>query len=422
MIKKTPLSRAATTVVAVLGVCVLACAGSASAFTPTGGKTSGENTPLNLTAPSTTSHSSTGSASIVRTIVGLAIVIAVIWGLTWILRQVKSSKEGGPRGVGAGGLASVGQVTLSSGRSVHLVRAGNDYVLVGSSEQGVVPIHRYCEQQAREAGLLPGAPSGEVRGDRPSGSHGRRRVGSRDGAVERAEPDGRRACAALHQPDRAAARIDGAQVNVSSGNAVQILLLVGALTLIPAALFTVTGFSRILIVLGFIRTAVGTTSAPPNQVLVGIALFLTIFVMAPTISAIDKEAVKPLSAHQISTTTALRRAEQPLREFMFHQTRVQDISLFVSLAHSKPPKTRAEVPTEVLIPAFIVSELKTGFQIGFLIFLPFLVIDLIVSSTLMSMGMIMLPPTFISLPFKILLFILVDGWDLVIKALVQSFH
>ncbi|HEX5308118.1 MAG TPA: flagellar type III secretion system pore protein FliP [Solirubrobacteraceae bacterium] len=211
-------------------------------------------------------------------------------------------------------------------------------------------------------------------------------------------------------------------MNVSSGNAVQILLLVGALTLIPAALFTVTGFSRILIVLGFIRTAVGTTSAPPNQVLVGIALFLTIFVMAPTVSAIDKQAVKPLSAHKISTTTALRRAEQPLREFMFRQTRAQDISLFVSLAHSKPPRTRAEVPTEVLIPAFIVSELKTGFQIGFLIFLPFLIIDLIVSSTLMSMGMIMLPPTFISLPFKILLFILVDGWDLVIKALVQSFH
>lgn len=211
-------------------------------------------------------------------------------------------------------------------------------------------------------------------------------------------------------------------MNLNSGNAVQILLLVGSLTLIPAALFTVTGFSRILIVLGFIRTAVGTTSAPPNQVLVGIALFLTIFVMAPTISAIDKEAVKPLTAHKINTTTALRRAEQPLREFMFRQTRVQDISLFVSLAHSKAPRTRAEVPTEVLIPAFIVSELKTGFQIGFLIFLPFLIIDLIVSSTLMSMGMIMLPPTFISLPFKILLFILVDGWDLVIKALVQSFH
>jgi flagellar biosynthesis protein FliP len=216
--------------------------------------------------------------------------------------------------------------------------------------------------------------------------------------------------------------MDGAPVNVSSSNAVQILLLVGGLALVPAALFTVTGFSRILIVLGFVRTAVGTNNAPPNQVLVGIALFLTIFVMAPTVAAIKRDALTPLSDHRISTATAITRAEQPLREFMFRQTRVQDIALFVSLAHAKRPKTRAEVPTEVLIPAFIVSELKSAFEIGFLIFLPFLIIDLIVSSTLMSMGMIMLPPTFISLPFKILLFVLVDGWDLVIKALVQSFH
>ena len=216
--------------------------------------------------------------------------------------------------------------------------------------------------------------------------------------------------------------MDGATVNLNSSNAVQILLLVGGLTLVPAVLFTVTGFSRILIVLGFIRTAVGTPTAPPNQVLVGIALFLTIFVMAPTINTIKKDAVEPLTHHHISTTTALKRAEEPLREFMFRQTRAQDISLFVSLAHDKTPHKRAEVPTEVLIPAFIISELKTAFQIGFLIFLPFLIIDLIVSSTLMSMGMIMLPPTFISLPFKVLLFVLVDGWDLVIKALVQSFH
>lgn len=213
-----------------------------------------------------------------------------------------------------------------------------------------------------------------------------------------------------------------AALPVNSSNAVQILLLVGGLTLVPAILFTVTGFSRILIVLGFIRTAVGTTTAPPNQVLVGIALFLTIFVMAPTVGAIKKDAVEPLEANKISTTIAIVRAEEPLREFMFRQTRVQDIALFVSLAHAKDPRTRAEVPTEVLIPAFIVSELKTAFQIGFLIFLPFLLIDLIVSSVLMSMGMIMLPPTFISLPFKVLLFVLVDGWDLVIKALVQSFH
>jgi flagellar biosynthetic protein FliP len=216
--------------------------------------------------------------------------------------------------------------------------------------------------------------------------------------------------------------MDGAQVNLNSSSAVQILLLLGGLTLVPALLFTVTGFSRILIVLGFIRTAVGTTNAPPNQVLVGIALFLTIFVMAPTVSQIKRDAIQPLSEHHISTSTAISRAEEPLREFMFRQTRVQDISLFVNLAHAKSPRTRADVPTEVLIPAFIVSELKSAFQIGFLIFLPFLIIDLIVSSTLMSMGMIMLPPTFISLPFKILLFVLVDGWDLVIKALVQSFH
>ena len=216
--------------------------------------------------------------------------------------------------------------------------------------------------------------------------------------------------------------MDGAPLNLSSSNAVQVLLLVGGLTLVPAILFTVTGFSRILIVLGFIRSAIGTNSAPPNQVLVGIALFLTIFVMSPTISAIKTVAVEPLKEHQISTEVAIERAELPLRQFMFRQTPPKDIQLFVNLSHGKQPLTRAEVPTEVLIPAFIVSELEIAFKIGFLIFLPFLIIELIVASTLMSMGMIMLPPTFISLPFKILLFVLVDGWDLVIKSLVLSFH
>jgi flagellar biosynthetic protein FliP len=206
-------------------------------------------------------------------------------------------------------------------------------------------------------------------------------------------------------------------------SAVQILLLVGGLTLIPALLFCVTGFTRILIVLGFIRTAIGTPTAPPNQVLVGIALFLTLFVMTPTFSAIKKDAWDPLQAHQISQTVAIKKAEEPLRTFMFKQTRQSDLALFVHLAKlPKQPKTRADVPIQVLIPAFIISELKTAFQIGFLIFLPFLVIDLIVASTLMSMGMIMLPPVFISLPFKILLFVLVDGWGLVTESLVKSFH
>jgi len=211
-------------------------------------------------------------------------------------------------------------------------------------------------------------------------------------------------------------------VKLDGSNSVTLLLLITGLSLVPALLFTVTGFSRILIVLGFIRSGLGTPTAPPNQVLVGIALFLTIFVMAPTFNAIKKDAIDPLSAHKITQKQALQRGQEPLREFMFKQTRTKDLALFVNLAHLKQPKTRADIPTYVLIPSFIISELKTAFQIGFLIFLPFLLIDMIVSSTLMSMGMVMLPPVFISLPFKILLFVLVDGWDLVTRSLVQSFH
>jgi flagellar biosynthesis protein FliP len=179
-------------------------------------------------------------------------------------------------------------------------------------------------------------------------------------------------------------------------DSVQLLLLIGAITLVPALLFTVTAFTRILVVLGFIRTGLGTPTAPPNQVLVGIALFLT-------------------------QGEAFERGQAPMREFMFEQTREKDLALFVKLAKMDRPETRADIPTHVLIPAFIISELKTAFQIGFLIFLPFLVIDLVISSTLMSMGMIMLPPVFISLPFKILLFVLVDGWNLVTRSLVESF-
>jgi flagellar biosynthetic protein FliP len=211
-------------------------------------------------------------------------------------------------------------------------------------------------------------------------------------------------------------------VKVDGSNAVELLLLVGGLTLVPAAVFTLTGFTRILIVLGFIRTGLGTPTAPPNQVLVGIALFLTIFVMAPTFNQIKREAVDPLRAEKISRATALKRAEAPLREFMFDQTRTKDLALFARLAKLERPKTRADIPTYALIPAFTISELKTAFQIGFLIFLPFLIIDLVVGATLMSMGMMMLPPIFISLPFKILLFVLVDGWNLVTQSLVQSFQ
>ena len=204
-------------------------------------------------------------------------------------------------------------------------------------------------------------------------------------------------------------------------NAVQILLLVAGVTLVPALLFCVTGFTRILIVLGFIRSGLGTPTAPPNQVLIGIAFFLTLFVMQPTFAQIKDNAWDPLQAGKITQVQALKRAETPMREFMFKQTRESDLALFAGLAKLKRPETRRDIPTHVLIPAFILSELKTAFQIGFLIFLPFLVIDIVVSATLMSMGMMMLPPIFISLPFKILLFVLVDGWNLVTESLVRSF-
>jgi flagellar biosynthetic protein FliP len=211
--------------------------------------------------------------------------------------------------------------------------------------------------------------------------------------------------------------------NLSDGtNAIQILLLVGGITLVPALLFTVTGFTRIIIVLGFIRSGLGTPTAPPNQVLIGIAFFLTLFVMQPTLKDMKTEAWDPLNAGKITQVQALDRAQLPLREFMFRQTRESDLALFAGLAKIDRPETRKDIPTHVLIPAFTLSELKTAFQIGFLIFLPFLVIDVVVSSTLMSMGMVMLPPVFISLPFKILLFVLVDGWNLVTRSLVESFH
>jgi flagellar biosynthesis protein FliP len=209
-------------------------------------------------------------------------------------------------------------------------------------------------------------------------------------------------------------------IDVSSTT--QIMLLLGALAVLPTMLFVMTGFTRILIVLGFVRNALGTQQIPPNQVLVGIALFLSLFVMAPTLHKVDKAAVEPYRAHKIDAHQALVRGLEPVRTFMFKQTRDSDLALFVKLSHSKRPRTRADVSTHVLIPAFIISELTTAFQIGFLIYLPFLIIDMIVSSTLMSMGMMMLPPTLISLPFKILLFVLVNGWALVAQSLLSSFH
>ncbi|MBM7623508.1 flagellar type III secretion system pore protein FliP [Sporohalobacter salinus] len=201
----------------------------------------------------------------------------------------------------------------------------------------------------------------------------------------------------------------------------QIMLLLTVLSLAPAILIMVTSFVRIAVVLSLIRRALATRRMPPNQIIIGLAIFLTIFVMAPVWGQIYDDAVQPYLNDEINQIQAYEQGIKPLRGFMFEQTREKDIALFVDLGKIERPKNQTEIPTYILIPAFVISELRIAFQIGFIIYLPFIVIDMIVASTLMSMGMMMLPPVMISLPFKILLFVLVDGWYLVIKSLIKTF-
>jgi flagellar biosynthetic protein FliP len=202
----------------------------------------------------------------------------------------------------------------------------------------------------------------------------------------------------------------------------QILLLLTVLTLAPTLLVLTTAFTRIVVVLSFVRTALGTQSNPPNQVLLGLAMFLTFFVMAPVIEDVNKNALQPYLAQKISQQTAIDRAQKPLRAFMFKQTREKDIAVFYSMSKEPRPAKQDDVPTYILIPAFTISELKTAFEIGFAIYIPFIVIDMVVASVLLSMGMMMIPPVLISLPFKILIFLLVDGWNLTVSALFASFN
>jgi len=201
----------------------------------------------------------------------------------------------------------------------------------------------------------------------------------------------------------------------------QLLLLLTLLSFVPAILVLMTSFTRIIIVLSFVRNALGTQQLPPNQVIIGLSLMLTFFVMAPTWKEVNANAIQPFLSQQINQEEALEKAEAPLRTFMFKQTREKDLQLFVGLSKIERPQTYRDIPTYVLVPAFVLSELKTAFQMGFAIFIPFMIIDMIVASALMSMGMMMLPPMMISLPFKILLFVLVDGWHLLIQSLVTSF-
>jgi flagellar biosynthetic protein FliP len=201
----------------------------------------------------------------------------------------------------------------------------------------------------------------------------------------------------------------------------QILFLMTILSLAPAILILTTAFTRIIVVFHFLKQAMGTPQMPPPQVMVGLAIFLTFFVMAPTWKKVNDTALQPYLDKKMSFSDAYDKGVQPIREFMFRQTRDEDLALFVSMAEMKKPESRNDVPTYVLIPAYAISELRIGFQIGFVLFIPFLIIDMVVSSILMSMGMMMLPPVLISLPFKLLLFILVDGWNLIISSLLKSF-
>lgn len=201
----------------------------------------------------------------------------------------------------------------------------------------------------------------------------------------------------------------------------QILLLMTILALAPSILIMTTAYLRIIIVFHFLKSALGTQQMPPSQLLAGVALFITFFVMAPTWNKVNDEALKPLMDEKITTEEAYNKGIVPIREFMFKHVREEDLGLFVSLANMKRPNNRNDLPTYILVPAFVLSELRTGFVIGFFLFIPFLMVDMIVSSILMSMGMMMLPPMLVSLPFKILLFILVDGWNLIVGSVVRSF-
>lgn len=225
---------------------------------------------------------------------------------------------------------------------------------------------------------------------------------------------------ASNDPLRLAINFEGTNSPAQLSVGVQIVLLMTLLSVAPSLVLLMTSFARIVIVLGFVRTALGVPSAPSNQIIVGLALFLTFFIMGPVFERVNNEALQPYFAGTISSNDAIERASQPLKDFMLKQTRTRDLEYFLQLGGFGPTAVK-DLPMRVVIPAFVISELQTAFQMGFLLFLPFLIIDFLVSSTLMALGMMMMPPNVVSLPFKLLLFVLVDGWHLIVKSLVQSF-
>jgi flagellar biosynthetic protein FliP len=216
-------------------------------------------------------------------------------------------------------------------------------------------------------------------------------------------------------------QVGGSDDTQTINTGMQILLLLTVLSLAPAILVMPTSFTRIVIVLSFVRNALAVPQVPPNQIIIGLSLFLTFFVMAPTWDQVNQQALQPYLNGEISQQEAFEKGMQPMRDFLFRQTRERDLALFVNVADLPRPQSEEDIPTYVLIPAFVISELKTAFQMGVVIFIPFLIIDMVVASALMSMGMMMLPPSLISLPFKLLLFVMVDGWHLIVRSLITSF-
>jgi flagellar biosynthetic protein FliP len=233
-----------------------------------------------------------------------------------------------------------------------------------------------------------------------------------------AQGTAQKSATALAQPQNMTLNVNG--IGAVSAP-LQIVILMTLLTFVPAALVMMTSFTRIAIVFHFLRQALGTQEMPSNQMLTGLTLFLTVFIMAPTATKIQDAAIKPVLDGKIDVSEAMNRSAPPLREFMLKQTRENDLALFVELAKQPRPASSADLPMTVVIPAYCISELKTGFQMGFFLFVPFLLIDLVVSTTLLSMGMMQLPPAMISLPFKVLLFVMIDGWNLLVSSLVRSF-
>jgi flagellar biosynthetic protein FliP len=222
-------------------------------------------------------------------------------------------------------------------------------------------------------------------------------------------------------PLRLTLNLEGTERPGEMSVAVQIVVVMTLLTLAPSLIMLMTSFTRIVIVLGFVRSAIGVQNAPANQIIIGLSLFLTFFIMGPVFDRMNTEAIQPYLAGKMTSVDALDKASVPLKDFMLRQTRTRDLEFFLELGRFGPTPVK-DLPLRVIVPAFVLSELQTAFQMGFLLFLPFLVIDLLVSSVLMALGMMMMPPVVVSLPFKLLLFVLVDGWHLVVRALVESFH